>query len=373
MSSWQAHGFAFAEQPTGSLEWSLMSQPAEFLRHPPRIFLRFATSGQTLDFRTNVEHAKLFRTRPFLLDLVVDAELFGSDSTAMLQVDSTEHFHLVDLKDWVSDDGFNEPQHVIAMSPLFGPKVTPIMAVQLLQHHMSWHLMLGFSSYVVYCRRHFLDAYLQQAWIVKAVEKRKLKLVLWDDWSLTGDFSDQAIIFNHAMLSHWSNSDAFVMPLDVDEYFATLQPASIAIVMQQCFSMYSEVRFERWNTDTTLVTDFQSNLWSCSPSCSNLSHPLKHYCALDAAEYSPVDPQPKYTAKAQHAYSCDLHACAMQHGTILNSQAIDVKQCSLQPFIMHLYNLISHRVHPVTRGHRSCNEGWRWPLDMLHVGNDNDE
>lgn len=329
------------------------------------MFLQLRASGQEIDFRVVLERSLDFRPRPFLLELNLSAEAFNMDTKAILQVDGTRHHHQVDLKDWVSRSGHGAPQYIVAMSPLYGALVTPQLAVQLLRQHMRWHLAMGFNSYLVYCRRHLLSAYLEEAWIVSAIQAGKLRIVLWNEWVIQGDIADQTVVFNHAILSHWTAPEDFLLTVDIDEYFATGVAAPIATVMQHCFSHYSLLQFPRY--DTTVAVNNELRLWS-QPKSS--MHPLEPYCVRhnQADGQAPFDPQPKYLARASSVYSCDIHGCAVQQGLYSGQDEAAVLECGDHPFIMHLYNLFTQRftTNPKLQ-HHSCYDKWKWVLPHLEI------
>lgn len=294
----------------------------------------------------------------------MSADALRKDTKAVLRMAGSQHYHQVDLKDWVSTSEpptvHGDPQYIIVMSPMFGSLITPQVAIQLLRHHMTWHLTMGFTSYLVYCRRHLLTAYQEEAWLAAAIKSGKLRLVFWDEWVIQGDYADQGIVFNHAMLTHWTNPQAYLLPLDADEYFATDKPTSFATVMKQCLHNYSLVRFPRWDAISAIKD--QLSLWS---EANWLMHPLENYCVLHGQAH---DRQPKYIAQASDVYSCSIHDCALKQGLYLESHEVESLECNFYPFLMHIHSLLSPRLNTSLAWQDvTCYEPWHWVLPHMHA------
>ncbi|KAK9845201.1 hypothetical protein WJX84_006326 [Apatococcus fuscideae] len=58
-------------------------------------------------------------------------------------------------------------------------------------------------------------------------------------------YADQAIIYNHALLSYWDQPEAWLAMLDADEYLATPFPTNVTELWAGCFKGYGTVELAR--------------------------------------------------------------------------------------------------------------------------------
>ena len=91
-----------------------------------------------------------------------------------------------------------------------------------------------------YTRGLHLRELTRDATLHELVTEGRLTVVLWDEMPTYNfghmtTYADQAIIYNHALLSHWDQPDTWLAMLDADEYFATFSPTNVTDLWATCF------------------------------------------------------------------------------------------------------------------------------------------